>query len=134
LVEKIKPEQFAVMGPQVFQVIRKICYTLPCPDCSMHATHFLSKVRSGNIKTHEQLKYVIYVFHNSVNKRKNKPPFPYAYLEKYARMNLIVAFNRFTDVYKTQNNMKLLADNFQRQMVIKDVKQWLIKHVGSFDR
>lgn len=133
LVEKIKPEKFDTIGIQVFQTIKKICYTLPCPDCSMHATHFLSKVRVQNIKTKENLKYVLYVFHNSVNKRKNKPPYPYSYLEKYARMSLIGTFNPFTDVYKTKNNMKLLADNFQRQVVLKDVKNWLIKNIDCFN-
>jgi len=132
LVEKIKPEKFNVVSVPIFIFIKKICNNLPCPDCSAHATHYLSRVRSHNLKAKENLKFLLYHFHNTVNKRNGKPDYPFPQMERYSRMSLIDAFNRFTDVYKTRNNMKLLADNFQRQVIVKDLRQWMIANIQSF--
>jgi hypothetical protein len=132
-VEKIKPEMYPQIGVSVFQVIKKICGTLPCPDCSTHASFFLSRVRPANLKSKETLRFYLYSFHNAVNKRKRKDMFPFEALGRYQNMSLIQAFNQFVSVYRTRNNMKLLADNFQRQMILKDVKQWLIRNSAYFD-
>ena len=35
LAEKMNEDKFQELGPQLFNLIRKICRVLPCPDCSM---------------------------------------------------------------------------------------------------
>ena len=134
LVEKIKPEAFSTVGVPLFLLIKKICSTLPCPDCAMHATFFLSRARPANLKSKETLRFYLFSFHNAVNKRKRKALFTFQDVaNKYQQVSLIEAFNRFVDVYRTRNNMKLLADNFQRKIIVKDVRQWLMKNIAAFD-
>jgi len=133
LADKIKEEKFRELGPQLFLLLKKICSNLPCPDCSMHATLFLSKVNFNYIKTKEDFKNMIYIFHNMVNKRKNKPMFNVTDLTVYSNINLINAFNKFVDVYHTHGNMKLLADSFQRKLIVKDIKSWVMKNYNNFE-
>ena len=55
LAEKIKEEKFSEIGPQLFNIIKNVCSNLPCPDCSMHATRFFSRVNFSLIKTKTDL-------------------------------------------------------------------------------
>ena len=114
MTEKIKEEKFSELGPQLLGIIKKICTSLPCPDCSRHATTFLSRVHFNNIKNKEGLKITMYHLHNLVNKRKNKPIFSYNSLTPiYANKNIIQCYNDFCRVFQTNGHMKLMADNFQ---------------------
>ena len=133
LAEKIKDEKFSQVGPQLFFMIKKICSLLPCPDCSMHATTFLSRVDFSLIKTKTDLRNLLYIFHNIVNKRKNKPMFNTIHLKNYSTTNLIVAFNNFINVYQTRGNMKLLTESFQRQLLVKNFRNWFVNNYEHFD-
>ena len=123
---KIKEESFSFMGPQFFNIIKQICNNLPCPDCSEHATTFLSRVDFSHIKTKTDFIHLLYAFHNSVNKRKGKPLYNTSQLESYKNVNLVAACRNFSAAYRTRGNMKLLADNFQRQVVVKNFRSWLL--------
>jgi len=127
----IKEENFNILGNQFFNLIKKICANLPCPDCSLHATSFLSSVNFSHIKTKEDLINLLYVFHNFVNKRKNKPFFISSDLEKYKNVNKVAVFKNFFLAYKTKGNMKLLADSFQRQIVVNELKKWVIANFNN---
>ncbi len=132
LAEKINEEHFNKLIPTLFTFIRRICMYLPCPECSQHATRFLSNVKPNQIANKNDFKSMLYFFHNTVNKRKNKKPFDYADMEKYKYSNLIYAFNSFVCVYNTKGNMKLLAESFQRQLIIKDLKKWIVDNIEYF--
>jgi hypothetical protein len=134
LIEKIKDENFSDVRIPVINFIRQISSNLPCPDCSNHATLFFSKVNFNFIKTKDDLRQLLYVFHNMVNKRKNKKPFSISGLQSYQNVNLIEIYNKFIEVYKTTGNMKLLADNFQRQIIVKNLKIWLINNINKFNK
>ena len=45
---------------------------------------------------------------------------------------LIKVFNNFVSVYNTKGNMKLLSESFQRSLIIKDLKRWLVQNINSF--
>ena len=87
LAENINEEGFSNIKFSLFSFIKRICNYLPCPDCSHHAIHFLAKVNINKIVTKNDFKNMLYVFHNSVNKRKRKTLFNHANLEKYKRYN-----------------------------------------------
>jgi hypothetical protein len=133
LAEKIKEEKFSEIGHQLFNIIKKLCSNLPCPECSMHATRFLSKVNFSLIKTKTEFKHMLYIFHNVVNKRKNKPLFNVLGIANYSTTNLVLAFNNFINVYHTRGNMKLLADSFQRSIIIKEFRTWFMANFKNFD-
>ena len=65
----------------------------------------------------------MFIFHNAVNRRKNKSTFKIDDVAStYANNNPVVAFNNFVRVYHTRGNMKLLADSFQRKIIVKLIK------------
>ena len=134
LAEKIKEDKFSEIGPQVFYMIKRVCTTLPCPECSMHATTFLSRIDFSGIKTKTDFKHILYIFHNAVNKRKNKPLFNVLDIANYATSNLILAFNNFVSVYNTRGNMKLLAESFQRKLIMREFRKWFMLNIQHFDK
>ena len=132
LLEKIKEESFPKLYLQLFQLIKRICNHLPCPECSNHATIFLSKVRIEQISCKNDFKNMLYLFHNKVNLRRSKSLFPYAEMQKYKNQNLITIYNNFITVYNTKGNMNLLIDSFQRQLVLKEFKKWITTNLIHF--
>jgi hypothetical protein len=126
LIEKVTDEKIVV---PLFQYIVRICYNLPCPDCAGHAKAFFSKINHSSIKTKTDLRNLMYIFHNMVNKRKNKPLFHVDRLADYKTKNTIQVYNQFIQVYQTRGNIKLLADSLQRQMLVKEFKIWVIANI-----
>lgn len=132
LAEKIHEDKYAEFGPQLLGHIRRICRYLPCPDCSDHATAFLAKLKPNGLKRKIDLINVLYIMHNVVNKRKNKLMFVPDVLEQYKTKNIIQVYNHFATVYKTKGNMRLLTDTFQRQIIVRDFKRWLLTNNQIF--
>jgi hypothetical protein len=132
LAEKINEDYFLNIKHSLFHVIKRICKFLPCPDCSQHATNFLAKININKINSKLDFKNMLYVFHNTVNKRKKKLLFSYAKLDIYKNYNIGSVFNHFISVYNTNGNMNLIAESFQRNMLIKDLKNWLIRNHHFF--
>lgn len=132
LAESIKEEHFSYIGASCFNIIKIICKNLPCPDCSNHATQILSKINFQHIKNKQTFINLIYIFHNMVNKKKQKELFNVLELNKYKNKNIIEAYNQFIKVYQTKGNMKLLADSFARSNTIKVIKNYLMNNINNF--
>ena len=54
-------------------------------------------------------------------------------LNLYNNVNLVSAFNNFISVYHTRGNMKMLAESFQRNIILKQVKKWFMLNYSNFD-
>ena len=132
LAEKIKEDAPAQVFEKMFLMIKMICKNLPCPYCATDATKFLNNINLGDIKTKKQFKDMIYLFHNYVNNKKNKPLFNYINMQNYNNHNLIVSLNNFIRVYHTRGNMQQLSESFQRQLVIKTFKKWIRENINYF--
>jgi hypothetical protein len=132
LAEKVNEEYFLSIKNTLFFYIKRICNFLPCPDCSQHANRFLAKVDVSKIKNKVDFKNMLYVFHNTVNKRKQKPLFSYVNVNIYKNYNVGTAFNNFVSVYHTKGNMNMIAESFQRNLLVKDLKGWLISNHKYF--
>ena len=76
---------------------------------------------------------VLCIFHNSVNRRKAKPIYAFEGLDKYSKNNLIQAYNQFIFVFNTKGNMKLLADSFQRKLIVQQFRNWFLQNLQNFD-
>ena len=132
MAEKIHEEDFNKLIPKMFGLIKRICSYLPCPDCSQHATQFLAKLKPQQIATKLEFKNTLYLFHNMVNARKQKPLFNYGNINAYQSLNIANVFNNFVAVYNTKGNMKLLTESFQRALIVKDLRRWLMTNHESF--
>ena len=133
LAEKVKEDSYSVIGGQIIANIIQICMNLPCPDCADHSKVFWSKVKISNIKTKQDLINVLFVFHNTVNKRKQLVPFKYDDLQYYKSKNLIYTFNIFSANFNTKGNMKLIAESFHRGRLLIFLKNWLVGNIKHFD-
>lgn len=134
LAAKIKEDKYNEVSRELFFYIQKICANLPCPECSQHARSFLGKIIFKRVATKDDLIKLLFLFHNSVNRRKVKPAFAFEEIGRYSQNNLIHAYNGFIIAFNTKGNMKLLADSFQRKLIIQEFRKWMIINLQNFDR
>ena len=132
LAEKINERAYPFYVGQLFSVIKNICSSLPCPECTQDATIFLGKIKLQDLKTKTDFKNMIYLFHNHVNVKKRKRLYNYSNLEIYKKYNIIKVFNSFISIYHTRGNMNLLAESFRRQLIVKNVKNWFSRNFRIF--
>lgn len=133
LAEKIKDESFSVIGPNLILAIMQICYNLPCPECTQHAKEFWTNVKTANIKNKQDLINLLFVFHNSVNKRKMLYPFKYVDLQYYKNRNVIETYNAFSRNFNTKGNMKLINESFHRSRMLSSLRTWIMSNLMHFN-
>ena len=133
LCEKIKEESFHIVGPSLINLLSKICFNLPCPECSQHAKKFWGNVKQANINNKRDLMNLMFVFHNVVNKRKHLPPFKYIDLQYYKTKNIIETYNSFQKNFNTKGNMNLIAESFHRNMMLSNLKKWMMENIKYFE-
>jgi hypothetical protein len=130
LAYKLDNPKFQLLYPQAFSLIKQICTLLPCPDCSVHATTFLNKIKNTEINTPTKFINLFYLFHNSVNARKKKALYNYSNLIQYKYIPIGNAFNAFVNKYNTKGNLNLINESFRRSIIIQSLKKWLNDNLG----
>jgi len=134
LAEKVKDEEFPAIRTELLEVIYAICSNLPCPDCANHAAMYLNDIRYKHIQTKEQLKTMLWTFHNTVNKKKNFPLFPRDQLEtKYAAYPFIPTLHAFMVKFQDKHrSIRMIADDFHRSKIADKLKKWFNERISSF--
>jgi len=130
LVQRVHSHQTSLF--ELFDLITSIVSNLPCPLCSDDSKKFLSKINKSGIKEPQHLQDIFFLFHNLVNKKKNKPLFDKHNLDKYKYIFIIPVYKQFIQVYNTNGNMKLLQDNMQRNIVKKNLNLYIKKYIPLF--
>jgi hypothetical protein len=133
LANSVKDDSFDSIKQQMISFLIEICYNLPCPECANHAKLFWRKVNTSNIKNKIDLVNLLYVFHNTVNKRKNYKPFQYQDLQYYNTKKVVETFNSFTRNFNTRGNMNLINESFYRNRLIISIKRWLMQNLVHFN-
>jgi hypothetical protein len=133
LIEKINPEHYHNIAPQLYSHFVKICKFLPCPECSEDATKFLAKLTPTNYENKTSFKNTFYLFHNYVNAKKRKILFNYSNINIYQKYRILNVVNRFLSVYNTKGNMQLLTESFQRELIVKNFTKWLSSNLKGFN-
>ena len=132
LAEKVTDQAYPFVKAQLFGQIRRICGFLPCPECSTDATNFLAKININDLKTKVEFRNTFYLFHNWVNAKKRRPLFNYSNLATYNNYGIVPVINNFISKYNTKGNMKLLAESFQRKIILSEFKSWFTKTIMAF--
>jgi hypothetical protein len=134
LAEKVKEESFMSIRLDLLNVIFTICSNLPCPDCANHASEHLKNINYKNIQTKQQLKNVLYHFHNTVNAKKNMPIFPRDELDKkYQNMNFIpVIYTFITHFEDKHKSIRMIANDFHRSRISQNMKKWFNDNINHF--
>ena len=133
LASKIKEDSFPLIGPNLIMIMVKICNNLTCPECSQHAKSFWANVKTSNIKTKTDLINLIFVFHNTVNKRKQLPMFRYENIGYYNTKNVINTYNNFARNFNTKGNMNMINESFHRNMMLSSLRTWMLTNISHFD-
>jgi hypothetical protein len=116
-------------------IIERVVSNLPCPICSGHALSYFKKFQFQRINTLDRLRYFMYDFHNSVNKRLDKPLVSYEEQNTlYQGMNLEIVLRNMLNVYKNMNhtNVTMMLYSFHRNSIIQDLNKYFISNDSLF--
>jgi hypothetical protein len=132
---KVKESEFKSIRADLLNRIYAICINLPCPDCANHAKMYLDSINFNTIQTKEDLKVMLYNFHNNVNKKKGYPFFPYDQLnEKYSLAITNNIIRNFMIHFSDRNrSLKLLATDLHRLQLCDTLKKWFNERISCFD-
>lgn len=132
LAEKLDTNAPREIVFSLFQLFVQICKYLPCPSCAEHAYKTLRGVKLYQCSTKEQLVNTMYLFHNMVNARRGVALFNYANMSQYKTQNISLVINEFIQKYQTKGNMQLIAESFQREIIVRSVIQWIRNNIQHF--
>lgn len=134
LPEKLTDKKFINNKDGIIRLITTICSNLPCPSCSQHARQYMQKVNFNAVNTVEDLRKMLYIFHNSVNERKKYAKFEYDDLTaKYSNLDFNQVANQFMFHFqKKVYAINLIAQQISRQKQVTIVKKWLIDNMHLF--
>jgi hypothetical protein len=135
LAEKVKDEHFAIIREGLLNTIYSICANLPCPDCAEHASAYLNGINFKTIQTKEQLKKLLFIFHNTINTKKGFPLFSISELDtKYSQMNLIQVIYTFMPFFQDKSkSIRMIANDFHRARVSEQLKKWFNTNIIYFN-
>ena len=88
LAEKVNEEKYKKHYTIVWNFIKEICSSLPCPYCKQHAVNYVNSISISKINTKEKLINTLFVFHNDVNVKTGKSKMNNVVLYKYKSANL----------------------------------------------
>ena len=132
LARKIKPDKFNEIIESFILNFIELLNNLPCPECSIHALQFVSKVNFQNIKNKEDLENILFELHNHANKNIKKPIENVSILEMYDKLNLQKTFKSFNQVFNTKGNMSLLTQSYHRKLFIPKFNAWFDQNKQCF--
>lgn len=134
LAEKIDEDKFQEIKSGLLTIIFMVVSNLPCPICSNHGKDFLNSVNFNTIENKDDLKLLLFNFHNLVNSRKHYAIFTVDQLnEKYSSAITRNIFQNFMIHFtKKSGNIRLIADDLHRQSMISSIKQFLNINIASF--
>lgn len=132
--EKVDATFFEENIDTCLNIVTTICRNLPCPVCTVHANMFLRKHQIKQlVKTKEELKRYLFLFHNHVNTITRKANPQIDILTMYKR----AVFDRVALTFvKTYNNRapftRAYADKMNRSGVAKDTMSFLKQNYRFF--
>jgi hypothetical protein len=134
LAEKVKDEYFQSIRYDLLNTIVIICKNLPCPDCANHASEYMKKVDFNSIRTKQDLKLMLFQFHNVVNQKKQYPLFSINELEsKYSNANLANIIQIFMFYFQDKNHsVRMIANDLHRSRIADQLKIWFNDNIYYF--
>jgi len=127
LAHKIREDKFEFQKNNIIFIIKTICNTLPCPDCSKDATNMLNKIDFNAIKNKSDLKLFFFNFHNAINAKLNKPQFSHESLDaKYNNVNIDALYNNLYVIYNINTHIpQLMSSNFHKNYSFPKIQEAL---------
>jgi hypothetical protein len=135
IAEKIKPDEFHHIRVELLNIISIICNNLPCPDCANHASEYMNKINKNAIRSKQDLKLMLFQFHNVVNQKKKFPLFSIDELDsKYSNANTINIIQNFMHHFQDKHHsLRMIANDIHRSRISEQLKLWFNANIQYFD-
>jgi len=135
LAHKVKPELFQHIRRELLDVVTRICTNLPCPMCANHASEYLRKINYDAIQTPQDLKMLLFQFHNAVNSRKSAPLFHFSELDSTYDVAITVnMIQNFMIVFQQSHNngAQININTFSKNRTIQHLQTWFREYLQCF--
>jgi hypothetical protein len=135
LAEKLKPEHDGEVQHILFH-FKQVCFNLPCPSCSQHATETLQNAKLDKVKTRDDLKTFFFEFHNVVNKRLKKQIFTMDECNKlYSTANTVNIVNHFISVMKSNqiSTERTMMNTMTRHLCVDSIAKYVKENGYKFN-
>lgn len=134
LAEKVNEDNFPTLRKDLLDIVYSICTNLPCPDCANHAKIYLDGINFNTIQTKQDLKMMLFIFHNSVNIRKGYSIFTKEELDtKYASAITSNIIQNFMSYYLVKNAApQMIANDMFRRRIMMKVQDWFNNNMAYF--
>ena len=134
LAEKVNEDNFSTLRKDLLDIVYSICTNLPCPDCANHAKIYLDGINFNTIQTKQDLKMMLFIFHNSVNARKGYAIFTKEELDtKYASAITSNIIQNFMSYYLVKNTApQMIANDMFRRRIMMKAQDWFNKNMAYF--
>jgi hypothetical protein len=131
---KINPVYFNELKDQLLDHFISTCSNLPCPECAEHAKQELKHLDKSKITNKKELCMYFIYFHNKVNVRNKKKIFTFdEFVSKYSSsVTRNVIANFFIVLSKSDHNIKLMTNSFQKTTTLVEFKKWLNRNASKF--
>ena len=131
---KVNENDFSKIRKSLLDTIYVICSNLPCPDCANHAKQYMDGINFDTIVSKDQLKNLLFQFHNSVNVRKGVPLFHRDQLDPlYSRGNLINIIQIFMGHFRDKHrSIRMIANDFHRSKIADKLQVWFQTNIQYF--
>lgn len=135
LAHKVRDEAFHIVRNELLDILYTICVNLPCPECAGHATAYMNGINYKTIQSKEQLKDMLFVFHNAVNQRKKVALFNRLDLDtKYNAANLVPIIQNFMNHFRDKHaSIHMIANDMHRGRLATSITAWFQQNLRYFD-
>ena len=132
MLEKISNENFVKHRIMIIELIVEICSLLPCPTCQQHATNHVKFIH--RVTTLAELRKFMFMFHNFVNEKTNKPVVNENELLKYKNINMKRVLSLFYKVYeRNRYNNRNFNEQMARKRLVYKMRKFFNENPTIFD-
>jgi len=133
IVEQIKNPDFNHYKVTICNIIKNICVQVPCQISSQTSRFFLNNVNINTLQNLHDIKVMLYLFHNFVNKNNKKTIFNFSDTKIYKDVNLSLVFGLFRNLHL--NNLSLNnSANYNKMVLINDVNKFILENIVYYNK
>ena len=129
IVEKIKNDNFDSYKTNLINLIKNICISLPCPISCQTSKTFFASINTDKFTNLNDVKIMIYMLHNYVNKTYKKALFNYSDTKRYQDMDIKIVFSNVYNLYF--NNLLIRQSiNYNKMLLLmNDVNKFIVNNI-----
>ena len=129
LVEKSQNEKFYNYKIDLISIIQNICVLLPCQTSCKLSKIFLDNVFINKIDNLNDVKKILYVFHNYINKNNKKQLFNYNNIIKYKDFDIHNIYNSYANLYLNVIFKKGTLNNHKMIILVNYIYKFIIQNI-----